>query len=140
MAIHHRRYSDHSLGPIKATPMTPGAPHTSPRPLFSSPAPETLPTEFPCPLRATIVARSPRRRPSFGEARAELPVLLSLFCYPVGEIWCIGAAGGRTPVSAPSRSSTLGPRRRRSMVDRACPAGSPCVDPVHAFTRWKIIR
>jgi hypothetical protein len=43
-------------------------------------------------------------------------------------------------VSAPSRSGTLGPRRRRSTVDRARQADSPRVDPVHTFTRWKIIR
>jgi hypothetical protein len=43
-------------------------------------------------------------------------------------------------VSALPRSGTLGPRRRRSTVDRARPAGSPHVDPVHTFTRWKIIR
>jgi hypothetical protein len=64
----------------------------------------------------TAVARPPRRRPSSGEALAELPVLSFLYCVPVGELWCTGAAGGRTPVSAPPCSSTLCPRHRRSTV------------------------
>jgi hypothetical protein len=64
------------------------------------------------------IAWSPRRRLSSGEARAELPVLLYLFCAPASELWCTGAAGGRTPMSALPRSSALGPCHRRSMVDR----------------------
>jgi hypothetical protein len=67
-------------------------------------------------------------------------VLLSLFCAPTSELWGTGATGGRTPVNAPPRSGTFGLRRRRSTMDRARPAGSPRVDPVHTFTRWKIIR
>jgi hypothetical protein len=114
-------------GPIKATPTTPGAPHTSPRPSLLLSHAENPPHRVPVSFRTTAVARSPRRRPSSGEARAELPVLLSLFCALAGELWCTRAAGGHTPVSAPPRSGTLGPRHRRSMVDRACPAGSPRV-------------
>jgi hypothetical protein len=71
----------------------------------------------------TTVAGPPRHRPSSGEALAELPVLSSLYCVPVGELWCTGAPGGRTPVSAPPRSGTLCPRRHWSTVDRARPAG-----------------
>jgi hypothetical protein len=71
----------------------------------------------------TAVAQPPHHRPSSGEALAELPVLSSLYCAPAGELWCTGAAGGRTPVSAPPRSGTLCLQRRRSTVDRARPAG-----------------
>jgi hypothetical protein len=88
----------------------------------------------------TTVARPPRRRPSSGEARAELLMLLSHFCAPAGELWGTGAAGGRTSVSAPPCSGTLCPRHRWSTVDRARLAGSPRVDPVHDLYRWKIIR
>jgi hypothetical protein len=77
----------------------------------------------------TTIAPPPRHHPSSGEALAELPVLSSLYCAPAGELWCTGAAGGRTPVSAPPRSGTLYLRRHRSTVDRAHPAGP-----------WKIIR
>jgi hypothetical protein len=51
----------------------------------------------------TVVARPPRRHPSPGEALAELPGHSSLCCAPAGELWRIGAAGGRAPVSAPPR-------------------------------------
>jgi hypothetical protein len=129
-----------SPGPIKATRRPPEHPTPHRALLFSSPAPETLPTKFPCPLRATTIARSPRCRPSSGEARAELPMLLSLFWAPAGELWCTGTTGGRTPVSAPPRSGTLGLHHHQSTVDQARSAGSPHVDPIHAFTRWKIIR
>jgi hypothetical protein len=71
----------------------------------------------------TAIARPPCRRPSSSEARTELPVLLSLCCAPVGELWCTGAAGGRTPVSVPPRSGTLCPHRRQSTVDQARPVG-----------------
>jgi hypothetical protein len=102
--------------------LRPTRPSAQPAPAgLSSPAPETLPTEFPCPLRATAVARLPRHRPSSGEARAELPVVLSLFCTPAGELSCSGerAATLRHPgpmpslvhggPSAPSRFTTRGP-------------------------------
>jgi hypothetical protein len=49
----------------------------------------------------TTVARPLQRRPSSGEARAELPVLPSPFCAPAGELWRTGVAGGQAPVSAP---------------------------------------
>jgi hypothetical protein len=123
--------------------------HRAPSPDFTAHLPSSL-RFSPCSSLAsterrrlrfcTAVARPPRRHPSSGEARAELPVLLSLFCAPAGEHWCTGAARGRNPVSTPPRSGTLGPRRRRSTVDRAHPASSPRMDPVHTFTRWKIIR
>jgi hypothetical protein len=72
-----------SLGPIKATPMTPRAFTHHRAPLFSSPAPELLPTELPRPPPCHRVARSPHHRPSSGEARAELPALC---CAPAGEL------------------------------------------------------
>jgi hypothetical protein len=80
----------------------------------------------------TAVAQPPRGRPSSGEAQAELPVLSSLYCAPAGELWCTGAAGGRTPVSAPPRSGTLCPR----WTERARPVHGR-VDPVHDLYRWK---
>jgi hypothetical protein len=116
---------------VKPRPPLPGAPSTpikwrAPPPNFTAPLPSSLgfsprsrlaSTEHRHLRFSTAVARPPRRRLSSGEARAELPVLLSIFCIPAGELWCTGAAGGRTPVSAPPRFGTLGPRRRRSMVD-----------------------
>jgi hypothetical protein len=123
--------------PYKSHPDEPrSTPHlTTP---FSSP----LPRQKPSPPSSCVLFEpppSPRRRPSSCEARAELSLLLSLFCAPAGELWCTGAAGGHTPVSTPPCSGTIGPRRHRSTVDRARSAGSPRVDPVHAFTCWKII-
>jgi hypothetical protein len=93
-----------SPGPIKATLMTPGAPHTSPSPS----------------LLLSRAGTPPHRASS--EARAVIPMLLSLFCAPTGELWCTGAAGGRTSVSVPPLSGAFGPRRHRSTVDRARPA------------------
>jgi hypothetical protein len=49
----------------------------------------------------SIVAHPPRRRSSPGEALIELPVRSSLCCAPAGELWRIGAVGGRAPVSTP---------------------------------------
>jgi hypothetical protein len=34
-------------------------------------------------------------------------VLFSLYCAPVGELWCTGAAGGPTLVSAPLENNLL---------------------------------
>jgi hypothetical protein len=104
----------------------------APPPEFTAPLPASL-RFSPClslPLTerrrlqfCTAIARPPCRRLSSGEAPAELPMLSSLYCAPAGELWCTGAAGGRTPVSAPPRSGTLCLRRRWSTVDRARPAG-----------------
>jgi hypothetical protein len=105
---------------------------------FSSPLPRRKPSppSFPRPLRATAVARSPRRRPSPGEALVELPVRSSLCCGPAGELCCTGAAGSRAPVSAPPRPgppsvhAAVGPR----WTERARPVHG-CVDPVYNFIR-----
>jgi hypothetical protein len=104
----------------------------APPPEFTAPLPASLRfsprSSLPLPVRrclrfCTAVARPPRRYPSSGEALAKLPVLSSLYCAPAGELWSAGAAGGRTPVSVPPRSSTLCPRRRWSTVNRVRPAG-----------------
>jgi hypothetical protein len=128
------------LTPIKGRAPPPDFTAPLPTPLRFSPRSSLASTECRRLGFCTTVARPPRHHPSSGEARAELPMLLSLFCAPAGELWCTGAAGGRTPGSVPPRFGSLSPRRCRSMVDRARPAGSPHVDPVHTFTRWKIIR
>jgi hypothetical protein len=82
----------------------------APPPEFTAPLPASLRfsprsslplTERRCLRFCTTVARPPRHHPSSGEALAELPVLLSLYCALASELWCTGATGGRTPVSAP---------------------------------------
>jgi hypothetical protein len=65
------------------------------------------------------ITRSPQRRSSPGEARAELPVLPSCCCAPTGELPCTGVAGGHTQASALSRFGAFGPRHHRSTVDHA---------------------
>jgi hypothetical protein len=91
-----------SLDPYKRRAPPPDI--TAPLPAFLCFSPRSClaPTERRCLRFCTTVARPPRRRSSSGEARAELPVLPSLFCAPAGELLCTGAVGGRTPVSAPS--------------------------------------
>jgi hypothetical protein len=69
--------------------------------------------------RFPAVARSPHRRLSLGEARAEFPVLPSLCCAPAGELPCTEVAGGHAPVRAPPRSSAFDPRQCQLTVDRA---------------------
>jgi hypothetical protein len=95
----------------------PGAPPAAykkraPPPSFTAPLPASFPlsprlssplTEHRCRRAFTAVARPPRRRPSPGEALAELPVRSSLCCAPAIELWRTGAAGGRAPVSTPPR-------------------------------------
>jgi hypothetical protein len=102
----------------------------APPPSFTAPLPASFPlsprlsitlTEHRHRRTFTAIARPPRRRPSPSEALAELPVRSSLCCALAGELWCIGAAGGRAPVSAPW--PPLCPRCRWSTVDRARPAG-----------------
>jgi hypothetical protein len=91
-------------------------------PLYSFPSPVARAPLLPSSSSSAIsptVARSPHRRLSSGEARAELPVLPSLCCAPAGELSCTGVAGGHILVSAPPRSGAFGPRRRQSTVDRA---------------------
>jgi hypothetical protein len=141
MAIHPAVTPATPLGalsrPYKSHPDDPRSiPHlTAP---FSSPLPcqKPSPPSFPSPHRATAIAQLLRHRPSFGEARAELPVLLSPFCAPAGELWCTGAAGGRAPVSAPSRPgppsvrATVGPR----WTERAWPVHGG-MHPVYGFIR-----
>jgi hypothetical protein len=69
----------------------------APPPEFTTPLPASL-RFSPCsslPLTerrrlrfCTAVAQPPRRRPSPGEALAELPVCFSLYCTTAGELWC----------------------------------------------------
>jgi hypothetical protein len=91
-----------SLDPYKRRAPPPDI--TAPLPAFLRFSPRSCltPTERRCLRFYTAIARPPRCRSSSGEARAELPVLPSLFCAPAGELLCTGAAGCRTPVSAPS--------------------------------------
>jgi hypothetical protein len=112
------------LMPMLTPPVTP--PRCSPDPYkrrapppeFTSPLPASLRfstrsslplTKHRCLRFCTTVTQPPRCRPSSGEALAELPMLSSLYCAPAGELWCTGAAGGRTPVSALPPSGTLCP-------------------------------
>jgi hypothetical protein len=81
---------------VKPQPPLPGAPPTpikgrAPPPDFTTPLPSSLrfsprsslaSTERRRLRFCTAIAQPPRRHPSSGEARAELPVLLSLFCAP----------------------------------------------------------
>jgi hypothetical protein len=64
------------------------------------------------------IARSPHRRLSPSEARAELPVLPSCCCAPAGELPGTGEAEGHTLVSEPT-SGAFGLCHRRSTVDCA---------------------
>jgi hypothetical protein len=113
--------------PPEFTAPLPASLHFSPR--SSLPLTERRRLRF-----CTTVARPRRRRPSSGEALAELPVLLSLCCAPVGELWCTGAAGGRTSVSVPPRPT---PPSVRAAVG---PRWTERARPVHDLYRWKIIR
>jgi hypothetical protein len=106
--------------PPEFTAPLPASLHISPR--SSVPLTERRRLRF-----CTAVAWPPRHRPSSGEARAELPVLSSLYCAPAGELWCTGAA--------PSVRDAVGPW----WTERARPVHGR-VDPVHDLYRWKIIR
>ncbi len=134
------------------------APATSPRrspdpykrratpPSFTAPLPALLLFSL-CPSAArtqhlhchffTAITQSPRRHPCSDEARDGLPVLPSLFCAPAGELWCTRAAGGRTPMSAPPRSSAFDPCRVGPRWTARARPGSPLVDSVHRFPLGK---
>jgi hypothetical protein len=139
-----------ALTPLATPPRRSPDPYKrrAPPPEFTAPLPASLRfsprSSLPLTKRrrlqfCTAVARPPCRCPSSGEALAELPVLSSLYCAPAGEIWCTGAAGGRTPVSLLPRSGTLCLRCRGPRWTEHARLVHGRVDPVHNLYRWKII-
>jgi hypothetical protein len=119
------------VNPLATTPRRSPHPYKrrAPPPEFTAPLPASLHfsprSSLPLTERrhvrfCTTVARLPRRRPSPGEALAELPVHSSLCCAPTGELWCTGVPPRPGP---PSVRAVVGPR----WTERA--------RPVHDFIR-----